>query len=234
MSRYLHEVTRIRDVYARRDASGKNRLYGWNRPDELLSQYLLRSAAAKALTQNGLEDLSGIDCLDVGCGTGGWLRLLMEWGATPSRLHGVDLLPDRIEKARLVSPQIEFSVSNGWPLHFGDATMDLVSANTVFSSILDAEARVMLAKEMVRVLRPSGLLLIYDFRISDPRNRDTVGIGTNEIRRLFPGMDVKFKTVSLAPPLQRPLVKWSPLLAHAVEALMPVLRTHVLCTLRNR
>ncbi len=233
MHQHLQEAERIRNVYARRDASGKKRLYDWNQPDELLSQYLLRVAVTKALMEAGFADLSVIDCLDVGCGAGGWLRVLMEWGANPSRLHGVDLLADRIETARLLSPQIAFSVSNGWPLHFDDSTMDLVLANTVFSSILDAEARAMLAKEMMRVVRPSGILLIYDFRIRDPRNRDTVGIGMNEIKRLFPGMITRFRTVSLAPPLQRPLVKWSPLLAHAVEAFLPLLRTHMLCTLRK-
>ena len=228
---YAQEAERIRAAYARRDASGKRRLYGCNQPDELLSQYLLRVAVAKALSKAGLDDLSGIDCLDVGCGTGAWLRLLMEWGADPARLHGTDLLPDRIERGRLVSPQLALSVSDGSLSPFGDGTMDLVSAYTVFSSILDQEARAQLAREMMRVLRPSGFLLIYDFRISDPRNRDTVGIGMPEIRRLFPAMQARCRTVSLAPPLQRPLAKWSPLAAHAVESLFPFLRTHWLCML---
>ena len=231
---FSEEAERIRGVYARRDAAGKRKLYGWNKPDEVLSQYLLRVAVIEALAKAGFDDLSGIDCLDVGCGTGPWLRLLMEWGADPSRLHGTDLLTDRIERGRLISPQIALSVSSDGSLsHVGDATMDLVSAYTVFSSILDPEARAQLAKEMMRVLRPSGLLLIYDFRISDLRSRDTVGIGMREIRRLFPAMKARRTPVSLAPPLQRPLARWSPLVAHAVESFFPFLRTHMLCVLKR-
>lgn len=234
MHPYIQEAERIRNVYAKRDTLGKPQLYGWNQPDEQLSLYLLRVAVTKALTEAGFYDLAEIDCLDVGCGNGTWLRVLMEWGANPSRLHGIDLLSDRIEKARLLSPQIDFSVSSGGPLPFKDSSMDLVSAYTVFSSILDPEVRTTLAKEMMRIIRPSGILLIYDFRISDPRNRDTAGISGKEIKRLFPGMQVRFKSISLAPPIQRPLARFSPLFAHMVEAFIPMLRTHMLCTLKRK
>ena len=49
-----------------------------------------------------------MNILDVGCGNGKWLRTLMEWGATANNLHGIDLLPDRVEKALQVSPNIDF------------------------------------------------------------------------------------------------------------------------------
>lgn len=233
MDRYSQEAKRIRDVYAKRDASGKRHLYGWNQADELLSQYLLRAAVAEALTKAGIDNFAELDCLDVGCGAGAWLRSLMEWGAEPSRLHGVDLLADRIEQARAISPHIDFSVSPGWPLPFGDFSMDIVSAYTVFSSILDPNARAALAGEMMRIVRPSGLILIYDFRARSLRNCDTVGVGLNEIKRLFHGMQANYKMVSMVPPLQRQLVKWSPALAHFMEMLLPFMRTHALCVLKR-
>src|SRR6476646_11595052 len=42
--------------------------------------------------------------LEIGCGTGAWLREFVKWGALPDRLVGVDLLSERIEKARKLCP----------------------------------------------------------------------------------------------------------------------------------
>lgn len=231
---FNEEVDRIRHAYARRDATGKKALYAWHQPDTLLSQFRLRATIARALVEACIFDLGGSNVLDVGCGFGSWLRLLLEWGADAERLHGVDLLSDRIEKARTLSPHIDFKHANGWPLPFETGTMDLVSAHTVFSSILMPQARAGLADEMKRVMHPDGAILIYDFRVSDIRNPDTIGIGSGEIRRIFPGMRMSLYPVTLAPPLQRPLARLSPVLAHLIEGCFPMLRTHAVYFLRRR
>ena len=195
-------------------------------------QYRFRSAVARALVDAGFAELRGRDCLDVGCGAGAWLRMLQDWGADAERLHGIDLLADRVAAARALAPQIDVRASEGL-IPFDANTMDIVSAHTVFSSILDESARRSLAGEMMRVLRKSGVVLIYDFRISDPRNPDTVGIGGREIRGLFPGFEHRERSLTLAPPLQRPLARLSPLLVHILEATLPFLRTHALHVLRS-
>jgi SAM-dependent methyltransferase len=231
--RFAQEAERIRSAYARRDDSGRARLYGWAQPDVALSRFLLHSAITQLLREVGLRDLAQLEFLDVGCGTGGWLRTLQEWGGAPRRLHGIDLLENRIESARTLAPGIDFQLSPGWPLPFQTASMDFVSAFTVFSSILAADARLGLAKEMQRVLRPGGLILLYDFRIGNPKNPDTIGVGRSETRRLFPGYRIRRRLVTLAPPLQRPLSRVSPLLAHLTEALCPFLRTHAVYLLQR-
>ena len=38
--------------------------------------------------------------LDVGCGSGGVLRDFIKYGALPENLYGIDLLEDRIERAK--------------------------------------------------------------------------------------------------------------------------------------
>ena len=111
--------------------------------------------------------------------------------------------------------------------------MDFVSAFTVFSSILAADARLGLAREIRRVLRPAGLILLYDFRVSRPYNPHTTGVGMAEVRRLFPGLSIRRRLVTLAPPLQRLLSRLSPVAAHLVEAVCPWLRTHALYLLAN-
>lgn len=227
----LAEAVRVREAYARRDASGKAQLYAWHRADVQWAQYRFRAAVTKALLTAGHSDLSRLDCLDVGCGTGAWLRTLEDWGASASRLHGVDLLPDRIERAKTISPMIDFQRVDGGKMAFPDRSMDLVTAHTVFSSILDSRLRLALAQDMLRLVRPGGLILVYDFRIRHPRSVDTVGIRYREIKRLFPGCAARRYTVTLAPPLQRPLAGASPLLAHLVESLLPFLRTHAVYSL---
>lgn len=222
------ESQRILREYALRRSMGKDALYVWYRQDVLFRQYRLRAVAAGMLIDIGLTDLSDMDLLDVGCGTGGWLRSLLEWGARPERLHGIDLLEDRIARARSLSPLIDFRVGNGWQLPFANECMDLVCAHMVFSSILDPTAREALAAEMRRVLRPSGVIFIYDFRVRDPRNPGTVGIRKKEVQRLFPGMTIRTRSLTLAPPLLRRLAPRSWLLAAVLESLCPFLLTHAI------
>lgn len=220
------EEKRIREVYAHRDASGKHKLYAWFKPDALLNHFRFRATAASMLISCGLTDLSQLDILDVGCGTGTWLRNLLEWGAVAERLHGIDLLDDRIRRAAALSPGIDFQPASGYRIPYSSASMDLVSAHTVFSSILDPEMRTALASEMLRVRRPNGKILIYDYRVSDPRNPDTIGIRKAEIQRLFPGAPLRLESVTLAPPIARAVAPLSFLLAHMMEAWLPFLRTH--------
>lgn len=230
---FAQEGERIRSVYARRDARGKGSLYAWWKPDVLINLYRFHAEAAALLRKAGCEDLSTLRVLDVGCGNGNWLRQIHAWGASAANLHRIDLLPDRIEMARQLGPEIDYRVDSGWQLPFEDGSLDLVTANTVFSSILDSRARQQLAGEMVRVLAARGRLLVFDFRISRPDNRDTIGIHRREMRRLFPGFKWHTRSLDLAPPIIRRIAPVSPVLAILLEAWCPFLRTHALYLLRR-
>ena len=227
------EESRIRTVYSQRDLTGKRLLYRWHREEVLFNIYRFRTVVASMLARSAYLDLSEIEALDVGCGTGSWLRTLVEWGASPEHLHGIDLLQERIDSARSIIPQIDFQLASGYDIPFPNDSMDLISAHTVFSSILNADARRALAQEMNRVLTDSGIVLIYDYRVSDPRNPDTIGIRRAEIQRLFPGFNLQFRSLTLAPPLARRLAPFSPLLAHMMEVWLPFLRTHAIYLLRQ-
>jgi hypothetical protein len=83
---------------------------------------------------------------------------------------------------------------------------------------------------MWRLLKPGGLLISYDFWIN-PLNPATIGITRAELRRLFPEARwVWSRTVTLAPPLCRLLMRVSPALALGLERLR-VLNTHYLVAL---
>ena len=102
----------------------------------------------------------------------------------------------------------------------------------MFSSILDPAVRATAASELARVLAPGGLVLWYDFFTDSPRNPNVRGVGRRELRRLFPGFEVRWRRVTLAPPLIRLLVPRARPLAAALQALK-LLDTHALAVLRT-
>jgi len=229
------EEAAIRDRYARRDAEGKANLYRPCLPSVSYDAYRKQVAWAKAIHDAEEVDLSKLRILDVGCGAGTWLRMLVEWGASPFRLHGIDLLADRISTAQMRShADIDFKCGSAWPLPYERASFDLVAASTVMSSILTPHARRKLASELERVVQPNGQIMIYDFVVSKPRNPHTVGITTAEIKRLFSHCRYERRIhVTLLPPLTRLLTKWCPWIAHAIECVCPFLCTHRLHILRR-
>jgi len=230
-----NESLRIMETYGQRDAQGKSALYAWDQKDVPYIRYRQTAAWAAALRKIGLMDLAGLEILDVGCGSGWWLRMLSEWGCTTSHLHGVDLLADRINEAKALSPpEIDFRVSNSWPLPYQDAAMDICAASTVFSSILDSSARLALAQEMRRVLRPDGWIMVFDYVVSGPRNPETIGIGRDEIQRIFSGLKFAYTArLILAPPLLRRLPRYLLWVALCLETFIPLLCTHRLYFLRK-
>jgi hypothetical protein len=54
----------------------------------------------------------------LGCGTGGVLRDFIKYGAIPENCFGFDLLPDRIETAKQISPNMNIQCSNAEKLFF--------------------------------------------------------------------------------------------------------------------
>lgn len=106
-------------------------------------------------------------------------------------------------------------------------SFDLVSANTVFSSILDAESRKTLAQEMWRVTKPGGWVLVFDFRYNNPANSDVKKVTQRELKNYFAqGVNEYYQTLLLAPPIARILMPTSHLAANILTTLFPFLRSH--------
>ncbi len=120
--------------------------------------------------------------LDVGCGSGFDLAYWLSLGWPGEKLVGVDLVEERIVKARSRCPGVDLRVTSGANLPFRDAVFDVATAVTVFSSILDEAVRRALFEEMCRVVVPGGLVLIYDFVVRKPGNRDVIAM---DLRRLL-------------------------------------------------
>src|SRR5439155_6975572 len=116
------------------------------------------------LAEYNCTPLSQKKILEVGCGYGPGVREFIKWGARPENLVGIDLLPERIAEARRLCPTaVTLETGNAERLQFASGSFDLVLQSTVFSSILDCDVRKRVAQEILRMLKPGGSILWYDF-----------------------------------------------------------------------
>jgi ubiquinone/menaquinone biosynthesis C-methylase UbiE len=223
-SEIAQESERIRKVYSDRKETRKGPLdlYGLCTLQERL-ELLVRF-----FRQAGLISLTQKKILDVGCGSGGALRRFVDFGAEPENCFGIDARSESLVLARQFNPGITFLEANAARLPFGDREFDFVMQSTVFTSILDDNIKREVASEITRTLRPGGHLIWYDFVYSNPRNPQVRGVGRKEIESLFPGYRYHFQRLTLAPPIGRVVVRFSPALYRSL-ALFPMLRTHCLC-----
>jgi len=101
---------------------------------------------------------------------------------------------------------------------------------TAFSSILDDTVKANLAMEKLRVLKPGGMILSYDFWLN-PTNPQTRGIRPAEIKQLFSNCYYEFHKITLAPPIARRVVLLSWILAYGLEWLT-IFNSHYLVAIR--
>ena len=221
----MSEIDRIRTVYEKRAREGKSKVYSYFNTANLYFIQRRERALLRLLRRFGFEDLDDRKILDVGCGVGGLLRRFVDYGAKPSNLYGVDILPDRISLAEELSPHLNFCLGNAAQLPFDAGLFDIVMQFTVFTSILDNDMKRQIASEMLRILKPDGVIIWYDYHVNNPKNPDVRGVKKKEIRELFQDCDIKLKRITLAPPVARMLAPCSVILCQMLEKL-PFLCTH--------
>ncbi|SRR6266581_3204385 len=219
------ELTRIREAYRRRTQTVPADRYSRFRPDSMLRVQEIEWQIVRLLARNGFSGLRNKKILEIGCGDGAWLRAFVQWGALPENVFGIDLLPGKIEQARKMCPQgVHLVCGNAAALAFPEASVDLVLQFTVFTSVLDPTMRKCIAAEILRVLKPEGFMLWYDFYVNNPSNPDVRGVRKNEIRKLFACSRIRLQRITLAPPIGRIVGRYSPLLYQLLS------RTKILCT----
>ncbi|MFI6294572.1 class I SAM-dependent methyltransferase [Nonomuraea sp. NPDC050790] len=104
---------------------------------------------------------TGDRVLDVGCGTGYLTRILAPIAA---EVTGVDPSPAMVEHARSRAPRnCSYLVGEGQALALPDGSFDVVMSTLAVHHI-PADLRGAAVREMFRVLRPGGRLLIAEFR----------------------------------------------------------------------
>jgi len=221
------ESQRILAEYRRREEVIPQDLYAPWQPANLLMLAERRRLAVKMLYDADVFPGPGDQCLEIGCGSLGWLGELITWGVREMDLHGIELERTRAEQAQAVLPMAELLIGNASDLPWASLKFRLVIASTVFSSILDQNVRHMVADEITRVLAPGGALLWYDCAVNNPRNPNIRKVDRTELAQLFPKLQGRIKAVTLAPPLARFVAPRSWALATLLGCL-PLLRTHLL------
>jgi len=161
----------------------------------------------------------GDHALDVGCGTGYLTSMLAAAVAPSGSVTGVDASAAMVAEASRLrsSTRCTYTVGAAEKLEFDNGRFDVVTSSLMLHH-LPTELRVPALREMRRVLRPGGRLLIAEFR--PPRTglgRRVVGSITGpamkeDQRPLLPGL---FREVGFGTPQTGDLRPW---ITYAVAA----------------
>jgi demethylmenaquinone methyltransferase/2-methoxy-6-polyprenyl-1,4-benzoquinol methylase len=113
-----------------------------------------RRAARRAELQPGQT------ALDLCTGTGKLAHELLPFVGPSGRVVGVDFSPAMLELARRREPRVEFRLGDITRLTEADASVDAVTIGFGLRNLVDRETAL---REMFRVLRPGGRLVILEF-----------------------------------------------------------------------
>jgi len=126
-----------------------------------------KAACILDVLRRRLGDPKKLQVLDVGCGVGKTDRFLFpDLGG----LSGVDVSPASIERARRENPQVRYEPYDGKILPFADSSFDAAFLICVLHHV-EPEARTSLLSETRRVLKPGGLLLVFEHNPFNPLTR---------------------------------------------------------------
>ncbi|MGI0495079.1 methyltransferase domain-containing protein [Alkalinema pantanalense CENA528] len=116
----------------------------------------------------GLEHLpAGTTVLDVGCGIGGSSRILAQ--SYGFDVTGITISPEQVRRAQELTPEgvkAKFQVDDALALSFPDASFDVVWSIEAGPHMVD---KALFARELLRVLKPGGILVVADWNQRDDR-----------------------------------------------------------------
>lgn len=131
----------------------------------LREHYLKKKIAILQSCLNSIPCLGPHHVLDVGCGTGWHMRELTKAGAVTT---GVDSSLRQVEFAKKNNPGSTVMVSDARQLPFPDHSFDLSFAINMIHHLPTREVQGDVLREMRRVVKPGGMVVIHDVNVRNP------------------------------------------------------------------
>jgi len=123
--------------------------------------YKIREDALDELIRDGLIDPGGKDVLDIGCGTGFFIRYWL--GQKPRSVSGIDITEVSIKQLRDVIPDAEFHLADlSNPDLKLEGSYDLISIFDVLFHIVDDDKFAVAVNNLARLSAPNAKIIITD------------------------------------------------------------------------
>jgi ubiquinone/menaquinone biosynthesis C-methylase UbiE len=222
------------DEYYKKQGMDRNNIL--RNPEVLFGNLAHEASIINAFRSTGLSPERTL-LLDVGCGSGGGIITFLNMGFPPKNIHGIEILAERAMYAANMFPTVNIQCGDAASMEYGEHTFDLVYASTMFVQIGDEALAEAIAHQMWRVTKPSGYIVLVDWRYNKPGNAQYTALTRQRISRLF-NVGTKCQVADvyhgmLVPPLGRFLSKRIPALYFFVQALLPFLVGQVTTVLRK-
>ena len=208
------------------ESGAKSDLYSIFNPGELYMRQTRERVTLKMLKKLNQQGIRQKDILEVGCGRGHQIGEYLRWGALSTNITAIDLLPAFVDESAARFPGCRIMEGSAMNLPVLDESFDIVSQSTVMSSIPANADRQQMADEMIRVLKPGGIILWSDFRLNSPGNKNVRKVSAQDIRKLFAGLEIHIKSNNLLPPLVRKIAPVSYTLTSLLDT-VPLLHSHL-------
>ncbi len=174
-------------------------------------------------------EFSELSIIEIGAAHGSNLYFFQYWGLQWKNIYANELLEERGEALKNNLPNATVHICDALDLDY-ENKFDIVFQSTVFTSILSDDFKKKLAKKMFAMTKAGGIILWYDFKYNNPKNKDVKGVSKREVCDLFSeAKHFEFYNVTLAPPIGRRMGKLYPI----INTLFPFLRTHIVSVIHK-
>lgn len=129
-----------------------------NNPVRRAGQRWIELPLFERMLRRAAVELEGRRILDAGCGSGFGTKLLSR-RFRPGLLHGFDLMPEQIERARSRCPEAELRVGDITAIAEPDGSFDAVFVFGILHHVPEWRQAL---REIFRVLAPGGVLLVEE------------------------------------------------------------------------